>query len=192
MVVLPERVNDNLLFSTYLGIAVGATVVSFISFMYLCAIKFSEMEAIIEKTSRNEQRIAKSSLPLFKKVSNSLGTGKKVVEISFSYSDETFQLPAKVVTMMVEILTGMSTGRSVAVIQTDVELTTQDVADFLEVSRPHVVRLLENGVIPFRKVGAHRRVKMSDLIVYQKSLQTARKKQMKFLAKQAQDLNLEY
>lgn len=160
--------------------------------MYLCAIKFSEMEAIIEKTSRNEQRIAKSSLPLFKKVSNSLGTGKKVVEISFSYSDETFQLPAKVVTMMVEILTGMSTGRSVAVIQTDVELTTQDVADFLEVSRPHVVRLLENGVIPFRKVGAHRRVKMSDLIVYQKSLQTARKKQMKFLAKQAQDLNLEY
>jgi excisionase family DNA binding protein len=150
------------------------------------------MEALIEKTTREDQRIAKGSVSLFKKLSRTLGTGKKVVEISFSESGEPLRLPAKVVGMMAEILSGMSAGRSVAVIQTEMEVSTQEAADFLEVSRPHVVRLLEKGEIPFTKAGTHRRIKMSDLIAYQKALKAIRKKQLKFLAKQAQELRLDY
>lgn len=94
--------------------------------------------------------------------------------------------------MMAEILSGMSVGRSMAVIQTVMEVSTQEAADFLEVSRPHVVRLLEKGDIPFTKAGTHRRIKISDLIAYQKTLKATRKKQLKFLTKQAQELNLDY
>ena len=146
----------------------------------------------MEKTNREDQRIAKGSLNLFKKLSHSLGAGKKVVEISFPESDEPLRLPAKVVEMMAEILSGMSLGRSVAVIQTGMEVSTQEAADFLEVSRPHVVRLLEKGEIPFTKAGTHRRIKISDLIAYQKVLKATRKKELKSLAKQAQALNLDF
>ncbi|TDW97444.1 excisionase family DNA-binding protein [Dinghuibacter silviterrae] len=150
------------------------------------------MDALIEKTTREDQRIAKGSVNLFKKLSRSLGSSKKVVEISFPESDEPLRLPAKVIAMMAEILSGMSVGRSVAVIQTEMEVSTQEAADFLEVSRPHVVRLLEKGEIPFTKAGTHRRIKISDLIAYQKTLKATRRKQLKFLAKQAQDLKLDY
>lgn len=150
------------------------------------------MDALIEKTTREDQRIAKGSVHLFKKLSRSLGAGKKVVEISFPESEEPLRLPAKVIEMMAEILSGMSIGRSVAVIQAEMEVSTQEAADFLEVSRPHVVRLLEKGEIPFTKAGTHRRIRISDLIAYQKTLKSTRKKQLKFLAKQAQELNLDY
>lgn len=141
------------------------------------------MDALVEKTTREEQRIAKGSLNIFYKLYHSLESGKKVIKITFSDSDEPILLPAKVVGMMEEILSGMSIGRSVAVIQTEMEVSTQEAADFLEVSRPHIVRLLEKGEIPFTKAGTHRRIKMSDLIAYQKALKATRKKQLKFLAK---------
>lgn len=75
---------------------------------------------------------------------------------------------------------------------TEIKVSTQEAADFLEISRSHVVRLLEKGDIPFTKAGTHRRIKMSDLIAYQKALKATRKRQLKFLAKQARDLNLDY
>jgi excisionase family DNA binding protein len=150
------------------------------------------MEALVEKTTREEQRIAKGSLDIFYKLLRSSESKSKAIKITFPDSDEPITLPAKVLGMMEEILSGMSIGRSMAVIQTEMEVSTQEAANFLEVSRPHVVRLLEKGEIPFTKAGTHRRIKMSDLIAYQKALKATRKKQMKFLAKQAQELNLDY
>lgn len=146
----------------------------------------------MEKTTREDQRIAKGSLNDIKNLVHSFKARTKAIKVSFPESDESLQLPTKVVEMMVEILLGMSAGRSIAVIQTEMEVSTQEAADFLEVSRPHVVRLLEKGEMPFTKAGTHRRIKMSDLIAYQKALKNTRKKQMKFLAKQAQELHLDY
>ena len=86
----------------------------------------------------------------------------------------------------------MAAGKSMALILSDTTVGTQEAADFLEVSRPHVVRLLEKGEIPFSKVGIHRRIKVSDLVAYQKKMNSTRSKQLNFLAKQAQELNLGY
>jgi excisionase family DNA binding protein len=69
-------------------------------------------------------------------------------------------------------------------IQHDAELTTQQAADYLNVSRPYLVRQLETGHIPYKKVGRHRRVRFCDLVTYEKE---ARDKQEQALA----DLNAE-
>ena len=78
------------------------------------------------------------------------------------------------------------------IILSDASIGFQEAADYLEVSRPYVVRLLENGEIPFSKVGTHRRIKISDLVAYQKKMKATRRKQLNFLARQAQELNLGY
>jgi len=90
------------------------------------------------------------------------------------------------------ILSNMAAGKSVALILSDNTIGTQEAAEFLEVSRPHVVRLLENGEIPFSKVGTHKRIKISDLVAYQKKMKSTRRKQLNLLTRQAQKLNLGY
>ena len=86
----------------------------------------------------------------------------------------------------------MAEGKSMKLIPSDADISTQQAADMLNVSRPHVVKLLETGVMPFKKVGSHRRIELKDLIQYEKMLQDSKEKNMSFLAKQAQELNLGY
>lgn len=68
----------------------------------------------------------------------------------------------------------------------------QQAADILNVSRPHVLKLLEEGIIPFKKVGSHRRILLDDLLVYANQQKDTRKEQLRFLTQQAQVLNLGY
>jgi len=86
----------------------------------------------------------------------------------------------------------MADEKSNTLIPSDAELTTQQAADILNVSRPHIVKLLEEGEIPFKKAGAHRRIELKALVAYDKKLKKTRDKKLAFLAKQAQDLNLGY
>lgn len=86
----------------------------------------------------------------------------------------------------------MAEGKSVTLFPSDAEISTQEAADLLNVSRPYVVSLLKKGDIPFTKVGTHRRILLSDIIAYDKQLQKNRNSKLNFLAKQAQELNLGY
>ena len=86
----------------------------------------------------------------------------------------------------------MAEGKSVFLIPSDSEVSTQQAADMLNVSRPHIVKLLEKGEISFRKVGSHRRTLLEDLMKYDAALKNQRSKSLEILAKQAQDLNLGY
>ena len=80
--------------------------------------------------------------------------------------EKLLELPAGAVTLLVEILEAMAAGRGVTLIPESAELTTMQAADVLNVSRPFLIKLLEENVLPHRKVGKHRRIRMEDVMAY--------------------------
>ncbi|WP_324198288.1 excisionase family DNA-binding protein [Nocardia beijingensis] len=92
--------------------------------------------------------------------------------------------------MLAFILAQAAEGRGVTVVPSHAELTTQQAADMLNVSRPYVVTLLETGEIPFRRVGRHRRIRYDDLKQYQRRSEVESRAAMDELAQLGQDLGL--
>jgi 3,4-dihydroxy 2-butanone 4-phosphate synthase / GTP cyclohydrolase II len=89
--------------------------------------------------------------------------------ISFDSSGQKTHLPEPAVRHLIDILDQMAQGNAVAVTTIAAEFTTQAAADLLGMSRPHLVKLLERGDLPHRKIGTHRRVMAADLLAYQQA-----------------------
>lgn len=101
-------------------------------------------------------------------------------------------LPKSVTELLVRVLTELSHGNMVSIVPVHAELTTQEAANQLNVSRPYLIKLLEQGKLPFHKVGSHRRIKYTDLKEFRDNFEIEREKAMQFLADQAQELGLGY
>ena len=101
-------------------------------------------------------------------------------------------LPRQALALLRDILVEMAQGNAVTIVPTHAELTTQEAANLLNVSRPHLVKLLESGEISFTKAGTHRRVRYQELMSYK---ETRIKESMDALAElsaQAQELDMGY
>ncbi|WP_448603476.1 helix-turn-helix domain-containing protein [Thermoleptolyngbya sp.] len=107
-------------------------------------------------------------------------------------SEQVVTVPAAAFHLFVDILSQMAQGHAVTLIPIHAELTTQEAADLLNVSRPFVVKLLESGELPHRKVGRHRRIRYEDLMTYKQQIDHQRRLALDELAAQAQELNLGY
>ena len=97
---------------------------------------------------------------------------------------ESVAIPPQVRSLVAEIARNMEAGKSVSVIAAHHELTTQRAANILGVSRPFLVRLLEEGKLPFHMAGSHRRLYLCDLLAYKSKRDSARHEAIKRLARE--------
>lgn len=88
------------------------------------------------------------------------------VPVSVGTSPDIVRLPRDIAEVLRDVLSNAAAGTAVGVIPMHAELTTQQAADLLNVSRPHIVKLMDSGVLPGRKVGTHRRIYASELQQY--------------------------
>jgi excisionase family DNA binding protein len=136
--------------------------------------------------SRDDVRLAKASSRRLAPFLN------RKLKVRIAETDEQVELPAVAVRLLVDLLSAMAEGNAVTLIPIHAELTTQQAADLLGVSRPFLVKQIEEGVIPHRRVGTHRRVLFSDLMRYKHEMDENRSKALDELAEQAQELDMGY
>lgn len=103
-----------------------------------------------------------------------------------------FSLTPMVVDLIFRTLIQIAKGNAVTIVPFHAELTTQEAADFLNISRPFLIQLLEKEKIPFRKVGRHRRILFEDLVKYKERSKGKSQKIREQLTDEAQDLDIGY
>lgn len=107
-------------------------------------------------------------------------------------SQDSLVVPGLAMRLLSQILAEMAQGNAVTVMPTQAELSTQQAADLLNVSRPFLVQLLESGEIPYHKIGTHRRVLFEDVLQYKERIKSQRRGVLEELTAQSQELELDY
>lgn len=102
------------------------------------------------------------------------------------------EIPVSALRLMVNLLTELGEGNTVKLVPIHAELTTQEAADLLNVSRPTLIKLLDDGTVPFHRVGNRRKVRFNDIRQYQNQLEQKRLKALNELSKMDQELGLGY
>ncbi|MEX0780347.1 MAG: helix-turn-helix domain-containing protein [Balneolales bacterium] len=149
------------------------------------------IKEIAKKPSRREQEVARETSGKINDIAHK-HKAKGSVIIQFHGDSTPVEIPLSAFESLGEILNHQARGEAVSIFHSEAEVTTQQAADMLNVSRPYVVKLLDQGAIPFLRVGKHRRIKLGDLEKYKEKLVNERRKHLGELARQAQELDMGY
>lgn len=103
---------------------------------------------------------------------------------------EQLDLPAALHAVLTQATHALSAGHGVAVVPTDVYLTTQQAAVLLDTSRPSIIKLLDAGRLPYHRVRTHRRIRLDDVLAYRQEREDAAEAAMRRLVERAQDLGV--
>lgn len=147
----------------------------------------ARLEAGNEPVTETEAAIARKAAERLRPVAES----QQDITIHIEGSKIAVPLPARAVDLMVTVLSAMANGQAISVIPQQTELSTKQAADFLNVSRPFVVKLIDEGKLPARKVNRHRRIRFADLVAFEKMSQTDRMEALAEMAREARELGLE-
>jgi excisionase family DNA binding protein len=99
-------------------------------------------------------------------------------------------IPHSLYAVLVQAVRQLMSGRAISIVPVTAELTTQQAADMLNVSRPFVVKLLEEGAIPFHKAGTHRRLYLQDVLAYKRKRDEETERALGHLVTEAQELGI--
>ena len=130
-----------------------------------------------------------SDATIMKQLDEELAQNRGVAKLVTPQGSE-IRLPYSILKVLMEVVHEMARGNAVRVMPIHAELTTQQAAELLNVSRPFLVSLLEQGEIKYRKVGTHRRILLEDLLVYKDRRDRERLSALDELAKEDQRLGL--
>ncbi|MGM8930103.1 helix-turn-helix domain-containing protein [Salinicola halophyticus] len=142
-----------------------------------------------------EKREAQTALESQRVLAAFLSNGFETQQIQIFDQDHqphALELPSSALRLLVDILGELGDGNAVKLVPVHAELTTQEAADLLNVSRPHLVKLLETGQIPFHRAGKHRRVRFSEIMDYKNARDAESEQALAELTKQAQELDMGY
>ena len=153
------------------------------------------MSAQIHETPTPTEADARQARESLQQISHILTSGMSDLRLRIQNNKQfgaDIILPASVLRLLKDILAEMAQGHAVALLSVQAELTTQQAAYLLNVSRPYLIRLLEDSKIPFRLVGQHRRVRFDDLLAYQRKDDEDRRRIADELTADAQELGMGY
>ncbi|TXL69869.1 helix-turn-helix domain-containing protein [Vineibacter terrae] len=140
----------------------------------------SAQDAAIARVSRQVlSRYARQKRPL-------------TLRVTDADQEKPIELPAGAVALLMDILEAMAAGRGVTLMPENAELTTVQAAEALNVSRPFLIKMLDDGTIPHRKVGKHRRIRMEDVIAYKTAIDREREAVLDQLVSDAQKQDMGY
>ena len=127
----------------------------------------------IRKPSKLDQKVAMESYNALAAVLEQINSDQADIEIE--ETAEKIKVPLSALKLLSDILKAMGQGKLISIVPIATEVTTQSAAEMIGCSRPHLVKLLEEGKIPFTKVGKHRRIKFDDIMKYRKQMKEIQK-----------------
>ena len=142
----------------------------------------------IKKPSKREQIAAMKSYTALAATLEELHSENPEIEIE--ETAEKIRIPLKALKLLAKILKATSQGQPISLVPIATEMTTQAAAELLGCSRPHFVKLVEEGNIPFTLVGRHRRVKFEDVMNYKKKMKLKQEKLLIDMMKSDEELGL--
>lgn len=128
------------------------------------------------KPSKSEQKVARDSYPAVLSVLSHIDGEETEIEIE--ENKERIKIPSRALELLSDILKAMSEGVPISIVPIVTEVTTQKAAEILGCSRPYLIKLLEEGQIPFVKVGKHRRIKFEDVVSYKQKMKKEQKQSL--------------
>ncbi|MBI3970124.1 MAG: helix-turn-helix domain-containing protein [Chloroflexi bacterium] len=151
------------------------------------------MATVLEReslTTREPLLARDSEIPAVRQLAAILTQGEPSLIRLLAPNGESMRLPDPLYSLLVRAVRELARGKAVTVVSVDSDLTTQQAADLLSVSRPFLIKLLESGAIPFHLVGTHRRIRLKDVLAYRERRSQERRAALAEMAREAQELGL--
>ena len=142
----------------------------------------------INKPSKIEQKVALKSYAAL--VAALTHIKETETEIEIEETQDKIVIPSRALQLLGDILKAMSEGKPISIVPVATEVTTQKAAEILGCSRPHLVKLLEEGEMEFVKVGKNRRIMFEDIIKYKQKMKEEQKKHIIDIMNQDEELGL--
>ncbi|HEY9170439.1 MAG TPA: excisionase family DNA-binding protein [Lutibacter sp.] len=142
----------------------------------------------ISKPSKKEQKVAIKSYAALVAALTHIKEAETEIEIEETH--DKIVIPSRALQLLGDILKAMSEGKPISIVPIATEVTTQKAAEILGCSRPHLVKLLEEGVIDFVKVGKHRRIMFEDVVKFKQKMKEEQKKHIIDIMNQDEELGL--